>query len=148
MQNTSDIIEIFLKDLIDQRNGELELKRNELALKFNCAPSQINYVLATRFTLNRGYVVTSRKGGGGFIRITSIDMSRNEYILHIIEHIGNAISEAQAIQILRGLYERDLITAREAKLMSCAMKDNTDDAEQCNINRASTLKSMMNMLIE
>lgn len=148
MQNTSDIIEIFLKDLINQRNGELELKRNELALKFNCAPSQINYVLTTRFTLNRGYIVTSRKGGGGFIRITSIDMSRNEYILHIIEHIGNAISENQAIQILSGLYERDFISAREAKLMSCAMKDSDNNIEQCNINRALMLKSMMNVLVE
>ena len=83
MQNTSDIIEIFLKELIEKQNGELELKRNELAGKFNCAPSQINYVLATRFTGNRGYVVTSRKGGGGYIRITSIDMARNEYILHM-----------------------------------------------------------------
>lgn len=148
MQNTSDIIEVFLKELIDQRNGELELKRNELALKFNCAPSQINYVLATRFTLNRGYIVTSRKGGGGFIRITSIDMSRNEYILHIIEHIGTAISQTQAIQILNGLYERELISSREANIMSCAMKDSSQDIETSNAYRAQTLKSMMNALIE
>lgn len=148
MQNTSDIIEVFLKELIGQRNGELELKRNELALKFNCAPSQINYVLATRFTLNRGYIVTSRKGGGGFIRITSIDMSRNEYILHIIEHIGNAISQTQAIQILNGLYERELISSREANIMSCAMKDSSQDIETSNAYRAQTLKAMMNALIE
>lgn len=148
MQNTSDIIEVFLKDLIDQCNGELELKRNELALKFNCAPSQINYVLATRFTLNRGYIVTSRKGGGGFIRITSIDMSRNEYILHIIDHIGTAISQTQAMQILSGLYERELISSREANIMSCAMKDSSQDIEKSNAYRAQTLKSMMNALIE
>ena len=150
MQNTSDIIELFLKELIEQKNGELELKRNELALKFNCAPSQINYVLATRFTANRGYVVTSRKGGGGYIRITSIDMARNEYILHIMEQIGPAISEALAFQTLNGLYERGIVSKREAQLMACALKDEAlgDNIEVCARRRAYVLKNMMRVLIE
>ncbi len=150
MQNTSDIIEIFLKELIEQQNGELELKRNELAGKFNCAPSQINYVLATRFTANRGYVVTSRKGGGGYIRITSIDMSRNEYILHIINSIGHLCSQAQAIQVLNGLYERGIVSKREAKIMMCALKDDVLSGmiEERATRRAALLKEMMLVLIE
>ena len=150
MQNTSDIIELFLKELIEQQNGELELKRNELAGHFNCAPSQINYVLATRFTVNRGYVVTSRKGGGGYIRITSIDMASNEYILHIINNIGERCSEAQCMQVLRGLYERELITKREAKIMSAAIKDELlgDNIEEISHKRAEMLKEMMLELID
>lgn len=150
MQNTSDIIELFLKELIEQQNGELELKRNELAGHFNCAPSQINYVLSTRFTVNRGYVVTSRKGGGGYIRITSIDMSRNEYILHIIERIGESCNEAQGLQIVRGLYERNIISEREAKIMAAAIKDdacgnNIQDKAKC---RAQSLKGMLLAVID
>lgn len=149
MQNTSDIIELFLKDLIERQNGELELKRNELAGHFNCAPSQINYVLATRFTVNRGYVVTSRKGGGGYIRITSIDMSRNEYILHIINRIGESCSEAEGLQILHGLYERDIITKREAKIMAAAIKDDpTDSIEDKAKRRAQSLKNMILAIID
>ena len=150
MQNTSDIIELFLKDLIDAGNGELELKRNELAGQFNCAPSQINYVLATRFTVNRGYMVTSRKGGGGFIRIVSIDMSRNDYILHIINQIDDSFSEAQAVQVLNGLFERNIVTKREAKIMACTLKDNVlgDTQEEICRRRAAILKSMMLELIE
>ena len=150
MQNTSDIIEIFLKELIEKQNGELELKRNELAGKFNCAPSQINYVLATRFTANRGYVVTSRKGGGGYIRITSIDMARNEYILHIINGIGQLCSQAQAVQVLNGLYERGIISKREARLMACGLKDDVLSGmiEERAMRRAALLKEMMLVLIE
>lgn len=149
MQNTSDIIEVFLKELIQQQNGELELKRNELAGHFNCAPSQINYVLATRFTVNRGYVVTSRKGGGGYIRITSIDMARNEYILHIINQIGDSCSEAEGLQVINGLYEREIVTLREAKLMAASLKDELlgDNIEDVCKRRAETLKSMMLVLV-
>lgn len=150
MQNTSDIIELFLKKLIEQQNGELELKRNELAGQFNCAPSQINYVLATRFTVNRGYMVTSRKGGGGYIRITSIDMARNDYILHIINNIGESCSATQALQVINGLFERNIITKREAQLMSASLRDELlgDNIEDICRRRADTLKSMMLVLID
>lgn len=149
MQNTSDIIELFLKELIEAQNGELELKRNELAGQFNCAPSQINYVLATRFSANRGYIVTSRKGGGGFIRITSIDMSRNEYLLHIIDRIGSYINESDCIQILNGLYEREIISKREARIMDAALSDEAlgGTIEESCKRRAETLKKMMLVLI-
>ncbi|MBP3347317.1 MAG: CtsR family transcriptional regulator [Clostridia bacterium] len=149
MHNTSDVIELFLKELISQQNGELELKRNELAVKFNCAPSQINYVLATRFNTNKGYIVTSRKGGGGYIRITSVDMTRNEYILHIINSIGDAISEAQAMQTVTGLMERGIVTQREALLIARAVKDCPLMApEAAPQNRAALLKSMISTLME
>lgn len=145
MQNTSDIIELFIKGLIEEGNGELELKRNELAGQFNCAPSQINYVLATRFTVNRGYMVTSRKGGGGYIRIVSIDMSRNEYILHIMNRIDDNLSEPQTMQIINGLYERDIVSKREARIMASALKDEMlgETQEEVRKRRALLLRSML-----
>ncbi len=150
MKNTSDIIELFLKELIASQNGELELKRNELAGQFNCAPSQINYVLSTRFTVNHGYMVTSRKGGGGYIRITSIDMARNDYILHIMNQVGELLGEGEASHVIRGLYERKIITLREAKLMLAALKDELlgYSLEEACRRRAQVLRSMMVELIE
>ncbi len=150
MKNTSDIIELFLREMLQKQNGELELKRNELAGRFNCAPSQINYVLATRFTVNRGYVVTSRRGGGGYIRITSIDMARNEYILHIINQIGEFCTELESTQTVRGLYEKEIISLREAKLMLAVLKDEllgNSIEEVCRL-RSDLLRSMLIELID
>lgn len=153
MQNISDIIELFLKDMLKESDGELELRRNELATKFNCAPSQINYVLSTRFTVNHGYMITSRKGGGGYIRITSIDLSRSEYLLHIINSIGDFCTQAQAMQILGGLAERGLMKERELSLALQAIKDDTlDDGQMTGVQllalRARLLKNMLIALLE
>lgn len=153
MQNISDIIEVFLKDLLRESDGELELRRNELATKFNCAPSQINYVLSTRFTVNHGYMITSRKGGGGYIRITSIDMTRGEYLLHIINSIGELCTQSQAMQIIGGLAERGIVTRREANIMAQAVRDETladDEASHKQVlgQRAKLLKNMLTALLD
>src|SRR5690554_5485877 len=84
MARLSDIIEEFLKTLLTESEGELELQRNDLASYFECAPSQINYVLATRFTLNHGYYIESRRGGGGYIRITRLDLEKDDYLLQLL----------------------------------------------------------------
>lgn len=81
MASISDQIEYYLKKLIEKYKGEVEIKRNQLANDFNCAPSQINYVLETRFPLEKGYVVESQRGGGGYVRIIRIKIeSGKEYI--------------------------------------------------------------------
>ena len=147
MQNTSDIIELFLKDLIERQNGELELKRNELAGHFNCAPSQINYVLATRFTVNRGYVVTSRKGGGGYIKITRINYTAKEQMLmHIINSIGGAIDEKSARAIIINLHQNELIEADKAKLLLAGINENCYKGLEPRLRqsvRAAILKQML-----
>ena len=153
MQNISDIIEMFLKDLLREGDGELELRRNELATKFNCAPSQINYVLSTRFTVNHGYMITSRKGGGGYIRITSIDMTRGEYLLHIINSIGDLCTQAQDMQIIGGMAERGIVTQREANIMVQAVKEETlanEETSQTQVlgQRAKLLKNMLTALLD
>ena len=91
----SDIIEEFIKELFEDEE-EVEIQRNDLAQKFNCVPSQINYVIATRFKPSQGYYVESRRGGGGHITIRKVSNTKSDYLLHIINNIGNSLSNSDA----------------------------------------------------
>ena len=125
MQGLSDTIEQFIKALMDEGNSsQIEVRRNELAQYFNCAPSQINYVLATRFTLDRGYHIESRRGGGGYIRIVRVLKDSTDYLMYLIsERLSSAIDEEGAVGILQGLLEAGLRTHREAVLLTSMVKD-------------------------
>ena len=111
----SDSIETFIKTLLAEDEPEVELKRNELAEYFGCAPSQINYVLATRFSPDHGYLIESRRGGGGYIRIVRIVQSGAQQLMYLInERIGDAIGEEEASRLVQQLTEQKLVTAQEA----------------------------------
>jgi len=146
MARLSDVIEDFIKTLLKQSEGELELQRNELAEYFECAPSQINYVLATRFSLDRGYYIESRRGGGGFIRIVQLDLDKDDYLLHLInERIGRTISENETNDIVTNIMERGIITEREALLIKSALTDKVIaiPANLRGVIRANMLKAML-----
>ncbi len=118
----SDSIESFIKTLITQEEPEVELKRNELAEYFGCAPSQINYVLATRFSPDHGYIIESRRGGGGYIRIVRVVQSGSQRLMYLAnERIGEAITEADAVRLIHQLTEQGFITAQEGELMRSAV---------------------------
>ncbi|MEJ6949616.1 CtsR family transcriptional regulator [Natronospora cellulosivora (SeqCode)] len=118
MSSLSDQIEQYLRELIKKYQGEVEIKRNQLADDFNCAPSQINYVLETRFPLEKGYVVESQRGGGGYIRIIRIKIeSSQEHIKNIIARLTRPISQREAEAIIARLHENNLIKKRERVLM-------------------------------
>ena len=118
----SDTIEQFIKAMLQQDEPEVELKRNELAEYFNCAPSQINYVLATRFTPDHGYIIESRRGGGGYIRIVRMEQSAGEHLLYLIhERIGDAIGETESMHLIGQLRERGLVSQESAQLMISAV---------------------------
>ena len=118
----SDTIEQFIKAMLTQDVPDIELKRNELAEYFRCAPSQINYVLATRFTPNHGYIIESRRGGGGYIRIFRMEQDTSEDILHWLnERIGDSIPAMEASHMISQLLERELITSKEASLILAAI---------------------------
>ena len=145
----SDSIESFIKTLITQEVPEVELKRNELAEYFGCAPSQINYVLATRFTLDNGYVTESRRGGGGYIRIVRVVNSAREQLMYLInDRIGQSITETEAVRLIAQMVEREMITQSEGEIMGSAlssaalsipMSDAMKDAQ-----RARIFKAMLN----
>lgn len=118
----SDSIETFIKTLLTQEEPEVELKRNELAEYFGCAPSQINYVLATRFSPDHGYIIESRRGGGGYIRIVRVVQSGAQRLMYLAnERIGEAISEAEAVRLIHQMAEQGFITQAEAEIMRAAI---------------------------
>ena len=145
----SDVIEQFLMEMIDQYQGEIEIQRNELAGKFNCVPSQINYVIATRFTAENGYVVESRRGGGGSIKIRKVQMTKSNYMMHIINSIGNSINQLTAEVIVKNFYENGYISKREAELMLAALSDKSLQVPQPqkDLIRANIFKNMLVKLI-
>lgn len=118
----SDSIEQFIKTMLTQDEQEVELKRNELAEYFGCAPSQINYVLATRFTPEHGYIIESRRGGGGYIRIFRMRQDTGKQLTYLLnERIGDSISLLSANHLIQQLREREIVTPGEASLMAAAV---------------------------
>ena len=120
----SDIIEEFIKDLFDDENEAIEIQRNELAEHFNCVPSQINYVISTRFKPSQGYYVESRRGGGGHITIKKVNNTKDDYIMHIINNIGQNLTSNEVDILLSDFLSYNIIEKKEAKLLKVATSDN------------------------
>lgn len=144
----SNIIEEFIKEMLSE-NREIELQRNELATRFNCVPSQINYVISTRFSPERGYSVESRRGGGGYIRITRTAPENENLILHIIGAIGDQLTAASANAVINELYKTQLLTQKEAKIIMAALSDSSliIQRPERDIVRAKMLKNILVNLV-
>ena len=107
----SDLIASFLQDSLDTaEDGVLEVQRSDLAQRFNCVPSQINYVMSTRFSPERGYIVESRRGGNGYIRITRVRVDRQTLLMHVINSIGDRLDAASARAIAQNLVQSEAIS--------------------------------------
>lgn len=127
MRNISDIIEQHLKNIITKSpNGTVEIQRSEIADLFQCVPSQINYVINTRFTPQKGYIVESKRGGGGYIRIRKVQIVSKARLQELLteELIGESITQSVGNAIVERLLEDGLITQREATLMKIATSRN------------------------
>ncbi|MGI6084197.1 MAG: CtsR family transcriptional regulator [Acetivibrionales bacterium] len=147
MARLSDLIENFLKGLIIEEEGAVEIQRNELASRFNCVPSQINYVISTRFTAEKGYYVESRRGGGGYISIKRINTdSAGDYLMHIITSIGDRISQFTSEVFINNFVDYNIIELREAMIMKAATSDKVlieVPIEKRDDVRAAILKNML-----
>ncbi len=119
----SDIIEKMLMDMLSEEGGTLELRRNELAEKIGCVPSQINYVITSRFTPERGYVIESRRGGGGYVRITRKIFHKDEYLMHLFCSISEQIDRKTAMLFTRDMHERGVISARERSIIDTVIAE-------------------------
>ncbi|MBA9028903.1 MULTISPECIES: CtsR family transcriptional regulator [Bacillaceae] len=119
MKNISDIIESYLKQVLEMSQKDiLEIKRSEVADKFQCVPSQINYVINTRFTIERGYLVESKRGGGGYIRIMKVQAhGQADLIDQLLSLVGSRVSQSAAEDIIIRLVGEEIISKREAKIM-------------------------------
>ena len=135
----SDVIEKMLIQMLTDEGGQLELRRNELAERLGCVPSQINYVITSRFTPERGYVIESRRGGGGYIRITKKMIHNDEYLMHLFCAVGNVIDRRSATLYVLELLERGLVTDREGRILNAVLSVIEDDETRANALKKAIL---------
>ena len=142
----SDIIAGFIGDMLDELGGSAEMQRAELASRFNCVPSQINYVISTRFSPEHGYIVESRRGGGGYIRITRVEMEPEILIMHTVNAIGEGIDVNTAAALVANLRQGGAISDANARLIMSAIGNNAlrpARPEKRDELRASILKQIL-----
>jgi transcriptional regulator CtsR len=143
-----EIIEEFIKHAISVSDGVVEIQRNELASRFNCVPSQINYVIDTRFTLERGYYVESRRGGGGHIKIKEVFVDDSSFLMHMVNSIGSSVSQQVAEALVINLRDYNIISKKESHLMRAAVSDKIlGSLLQRDQIRAQLLKNMLIVLV-
>lgn len=119
----SDLIASFISDSLNETGGFAEMQRAELAERFHCVPSQINYVISTRFSPEHGYIVESRRGGSGYIRITRVQAPGKQLIMHAVNSIGSEIDLRTAMALLSNVRCGEAVDDRDAKLMAAAIGD-------------------------
>lgn len=142
----SDNVAAYILNMINEANGTAEIQRNELAGYLGCVPSQINYVISSRFTPEQGYIVESRRGGGGYIRITRRVISPTDMIMHIVNSIGDSIDAGSTRVIIKNLVESNILNIQEARLISAATSDKSlavTSKETRDEVRASIFKNML-----
>ena len=143
----SDLIAGFLQDCLDETgDGVLEVQRGELAQRFNCVPSQINYVMSTRFSPERGYIVESRRGGNGYIRITRVKVDRETLLMHVINSLGDQVDLPSARAILGNLAEAGALAEDLARTLLAAVGDKALGAVPRDLRdrvRADVLKNVL-----
>ena len=145
----SDMIESFIKGLFED-DDYIEIRRNDLAEQFNCVPSQINYVISTRFKPSQGYYVESKRGGGGYIGIKKINITKSNYLMHIISNIGNKITAQEVDIFISNFLSYEIISPKEARLLKVATSDNVLTVSQDTKDelRAKIFKNMLVNLVE
>jgi transcriptional regulator CtsR len=145
--NLADLIEEYLRELLEQSmNDTIEIQRGELARVFQCVPSQITYVLEKRFSIDRGYIVQSRRGGGGYIRILKLPSKTDaEMLQEVLQHLEDGISQTRALDLLNRLESEGVLTVREAAMAKSAVLRETIPLQikTRDLIRSSILRAML-----
>ena len=142
----SDLVAQYILKMLEQQDGSAEIQRNELAGNLGCVPSQINYVITSRFTPEQGYIVESRRGGGGFIRISRVKMDKGTALMHIVNSIGDRLDKATAEAMLHNMLQRAVMELETAKVIAAALSDRTlknVEQEKRDTVRADLFKNML-----
>lgn len=142
----SDLVAKYIMEMLDEQNGSTEIQRNELAGSLGCVPSQINYVITSRFTPEQGYIVESRRGGGGYIRISRVKMDRGTALMHIINSVGKTLDKATAEAMLNNMLQQKMIDMQSAKIIAAALSDRTltqVEQDKRDLIRADLFKNML-----
>jgi len=151
MSTLSDKIENYIKELLYKSSGrQVRIKRSQLAEKFMCVPSQINYVLSTRFSIEHGYLVESRRGGGGYLEITKIPISSDKELIRLIEKTPEMVSQKTAEGILNRLYEEGILTKREVMLLNSVIQRDTIALKlpERDVVRANILRAVLRTIVK
>ncbi len=144
--NMSELVARAIIDILEESDGTAEIQRNDFAQTMGCAPSQINYVITSRFTPEHGYTVESRRGGGGFIRITRVRNDKPAVLMHLVNCIGSSLDSKTARAMISNLLMNDIISEEVCKVMLAACSDNAYrelSPVYRDILRASVLKQML-----
>lgn len=148
MQNISDIIENFILETFGESES-LNLSRNELANFFKVSPSQINYVLSTRFTLDRGFITESKRGGGGYIKLSRLELEKNNYILEVLRSLDNDLDYKNCCYILQNLLNLEIINQNEYEIIKSSILPKAlqtpfkiEDNLRCNIIKSILINLM------
>ena len=143
----SDLIASFLQESLEEaENGVLEVQRSDLAQRFNCVPSQINYVMSTRFSPERGYIVESRRGGNGYIRITRVQIDHQTLLMHVINSLGDEVDLPSARAILSNPVQSGALEENMGRALLAAVGDKALAAvpkEKRDCVRAAILKQVL-----
>lgn len=142
----SDLVAQYIMEMLEASDGIAEIQRNELAGNLGCVPSQINYVITSRFTPEQGYIVESRRGGGGYIRISRVKMDRGTALMHIINSVGNSLDKATAEAMLNNMLQRQILEISCAKIIASALTDRTlsrIEQDKRDYVRADLFKNML-----
>ena len=142
----SDLVAQYILDMLEEQNGSAEIKRNELAGDLGCVPSQISYVITSRFTPEQGYIVESRRGGGGYIRISRVKMDRGTAVMHIVNSVGDNLDKAAAEAMLNNMLSTHMLEMEIAKVIAAALSDSSlrsVEQDKRDILRADLFKNML-----
>lgn len=143
----SDLIAKQILDILNaSEENTAEIQRNELANSLGCVPSQINYVLSSRFTPENGYIIESRRGGGGYIRITRIHVNKSSAIMHIINSVGEELDSLSARILIENCLQNEIVDKGSAAMLMAAVSSNTLSCIPALYRgraRASVLKQML-----
>lgn len=143
----SDYVANYILELLEENeNACVEIKRNELASTMGCVPSQINYVITSRFTPEQGYMVESQRGGGGYIRITRMQYNKESYIMHVMHHVGDTLDTATAKSIMHSLAQQQAVEQIVLKAMAAAVSNQayaTVPQDKRDVLRADVFKNML-----
>lgn len=148
MAKISDLIESMIKEMMDQNDGWVEITRTELAERANCVPSQVTYVLSTRFTSDQGYLVESKRGGGGWVRIRRASYtSPTQYLMHALNAMGDTLSQHEAEIMIRNFIDYQIIEEQEARLLMAAVSDRALNAVEIENRDRIRMMIFKNMLV-
>jgi len=146
----SDYIAQIIEEMLEDGGGKTEVRRNDLASRLGCVPSQINYVITSRFTPEKGYIIESRRGGGGYIRIVRAQMTKHEYLMHVFHSIGAELDERSATAFVSNLIDRGFLSEREAILIKSTLTAGSLEhvpAEYKNYVRADIMRHIIMTLM-